>query len=502
MYLKIITTWFIIFLHSCLCFTQTMWVQKTNFGGVARNGAVGFSIGAKGYIGTGIDDLGSRKNDFWEWDQTTNTWSQKANFGGTPRNAAVGFSIGTKGYIGTGYDGTYKQDFWEWDGDPASPNYNTWTQKANFGGAARSTSVAFSIGTKGYIGTGRSTVAYKDFWEYNPATNLWTQKANFSGTARYGAVGFSIGTKGYIGTGYDFSIDNQDFYEWNQANDTWTQKTNFPVARRSASGFSIGTKGYMGTGWLGGVLRQEFYEYNPATDIWTQVTNFCNVRDAAVGFSIGTQGYIGTGRTTGGVSTQEFWEFNSSGSSSCTVLPIKLLSFFGNCAQDKITLHWQTASEINNSHFSIERSSSGNDWNEIGKIKGAGNSSAIRNYEFTDNELQTLNFKPETLYYRLKQTDYDGKCEYFGPVSGNLDECNENKITVLPTVSSNGYFTITGKGKADVSVYTSFEQKIFSSKAETLPFTFSLKENSEGVYIIHINSENKTVAKKIINCHE
>ena len=42
----------------------------------------------------------------------------------------------------------------------------------------------------------------KDFWEYDPAANTWTQKADFGGTARDGAVGFSIGSKGYIGTGY------------------------------------------------------------------------------------------------------------------------------------------------------------------------------------------------------------------------------------------------------------------------------------------------------------
>ena len=42
---------------------------------------------------------------------------------------------------------------------------------------------------------------YKDFWEYDPATNTWTQKADFGGTTRSVAVGFSIGSKGYIGTG-------------------------------------------------------------------------------------------------------------------------------------------------------------------------------------------------------------------------------------------------------------------------------------------------------------
>ena len=47
----------------------------------------------------------------------------------------------------------------------------------------------------------------KDFWEYDPIANTWTQKADFGGTARAVAVGFSIGSKGYIGTGFDCSYN-------------------------------------------------------------------------------------------------------------------------------------------------------------------------------------------------------------------------------------------------------------------------------------------------------
>ena len=91
----------------------------------------------------------STRQDFWEYDPVTNAWTQKADFGGGPREQAVGFSIGGKGYIGTGYNGPYRQDFWEYD-----PATNTWTQKADFGGTARYGAVGFSIGSKGYIGTG------------------------------------------------------------------------------------------------------------------------------------------------------------------------------------------------------------------------------------------------------------------------------------------------------------------------------------------------------------
>lgn len=78
----------------------------------------------------------------------------------------------------------------------------TWTEKAIFSGGGRRGAVGFSIGNKGYIGTGYSGVSYKtDFWEYDPILDSWTQKADFGGGARYHATGFSIGNMGYIGTG-------------------------------------------------------------------------------------------------------------------------------------------------------------------------------------------------------------------------------------------------------------------------------------------------------------
>ncbi|MBI3501348.1 MAG: T9SS type A sorting domain-containing protein [Bacteroidetes bacterium] len=288
-------------LPTAYSFSQGTWSQKANFGGTGRYIAVGFSIGTKGYIGTGYD--GAYKNDFWEWDQANNIWSQKANFVGTARDNATGFSIGTKGYIGIGFDGANKNDFWEWD-----PSINIWTQKANFGGTARREAVGFSIGTKGYIGTGYDGVMKQDFWEFDPSTNVWTQKANFGGTARYEAIGFSIGAKGYIGTGSDGSTLKQDFWEWDQATNVWTQKANFTgTVRRLATGFSIGTKGYIGIGSdISNTPYQDFWEWDQGTNVWTQKANFGGTaRYAAVGFSIGTKGYIGTGVTY----KQDFWEF-------------------------------------------------------------------------------------------------------------------------------------------------------------------------------------------------
>lgn len=285
----------------CNSFAQTpdTWTQKANFGGTARQYAVGFSIGNKGYLGTG----GS--NDFWEYDPYGDTWTQKADFGGTARVNAVGFSIGNKGYLGTGNTSSGPvKDFWEYD-----PTSNNWTQKADFGGGFRYLAVGFSIGSKGYIGTGyiSNGMPTNDFWEYDPQTDTWTSKANFGGSARYWATGFSIGNKGYIGTGNDFTLKN-DFWEWDQATNIWTQKTNFGgTARMVAVGFSIGKKGYIGTGQDGN-FRQDFWEWNQSTDTWTQITNFGGAaRQAAIGFSIEDKGYLGTGFT--GQLLNDFWEY-------------------------------------------------------------------------------------------------------------------------------------------------------------------------------------------------
>jgi len=302
----------ILFCSSISLFSQGTWTQKANFGSTARFLACGFSIGTKGYIGTGDD--GVKKQDFWEWDKSTDTWTQKANFPGTVRTDAVGFSIGNKGYIGTGgssVSGPFYSDFWEYD-----PSANLWTQKTNFGGSARFRATGFSIGTKGYIGTGWDGSFKNDFWEWDQATNTWTQKASFGGSVRWDAVGLSIGNKGYIGCGYATSTAVNDFWEWDQITNIWTQKANVGGSIRSAPvGFSINGKGYIGTGAHdpGPICMNDFWEWDPTNNVWTQKANYGGgTRADAVGFSIGNCGYIGTGYdgpSSNHVNYNDFWEY-------------------------------------------------------------------------------------------------------------------------------------------------------------------------------------------------
>lgn len=242
------------------------------------------------------------------------TWVQKNNLTGLPRQCAVAFSIGSKGYIGTGNSYPYTNDFWEWD--QAS---DTWTQRTNFQGTARDEAVGFSIGTKGYIGTGIDGVGRDDFWEWDQATDTWTQRMNFPGTPRGDAVGFSIGTKGYILTGQNiFSTYTQDVWEWDQTTGLWTAQTSFTTSGRAgAVGFSIGNKGYFGTGIdNGNNFLKDFWEFDPASSTWTQKADFEGTpRYFATGFGIDgckPKGYIGTGLDTLGPNgfTNDFWEWD------------------------------------------------------------------------------------------------------------------------------------------------------------------------------------------------
>jgi len=290
-------------------YAQGTWTRIADFGGAIRRDAVAFSIGEKGYLGTGRDKNFTLRNDFWEYDP--------ANFGGVPRYRAVGFSIGKNGYVGTGYGNEgLKKDFWEYD-----PVTNKWTQKANFGGTARSSAQGFSIGTKGYIGTGTDlnypNADTRDFWEYNPATNKWTKKADFGGDIRAHATAFSIGNKGYLGIGdwvdydgFEYDIKN-DFWEYNPSTNKWTRKADFAGGDWwAAPGFSIDGKGYVGTGYDGiGDSRSAFWEYNPGTNKWTKRANFGGgARTFAVSFSVGGKGYIGMGGNFSG-NKKDFWQY-------------------------------------------------------------------------------------------------------------------------------------------------------------------------------------------------
>ncbi len=84
-------------------------------------------------------------------------------------------------------------------------------------------------------------------------------------------------------------------------------------------------------------------------------------------------------------------------------MPVELISFRGANKKNHNILSWITASEINNSHFEIQRSYDGFNFEKIGSINGHGTSFDNHEYEYIDDS-----FTSSLCYYRLKQYDYDG----------------------------------------------------------------------------------------------
>jgi hypothetical protein len=91
-------------------------------------------------------------------------------------------------------------------------------------------------------------------------------------------------------------------------------------------------------------------------------------------------------------------------------LPVELIHFDAQAAANHTAdLHWQTASELNNNYFDVERSYDAIHWEWVGKVVGNGTTNQLADYSFVD---KTIAKSQQTAYYRLNQIDYDGAHEY------------------------------------------------------------------------------------------
>ena len=110
-----------------------------------------------------------------------------------------------------------------------------------------------------------------------------------------------------------------------------------------------------------------------------------------------------------------------------SALPIDLVSFTGVCENNETEIEFVVASQINNDYFSIYRSTNATDWNLVGEIEGAGNTSTQITYQWIDN-----NPLSGVSYYKLAQTDYDGTSETFSPIAVTCEAAAVDGYSVYP----------------------------------------------------------------------
>jgi len=178
-------------------------------------------------------------------------------------------------------------------------------------------------------------------------------------------------------------------------------------------------------------------------------------------------------------------------------LPIELSSYSVKCEAEKAKLVWSTATEKNNNYFTIERSENGIDFMEVGNLKGAGNSYQIRNYSYLDNTIEL----EKTYYYRIRQTDYDGKSTVSNPMI--LQPCygiKNYKPEVYPNPTSEilkisySYPPVNSK----FTLKTSTGEKIMEGNLDKYENEIELKSLENGFYILEIENNGIYYMRKII----
>jgi hypothetical protein len=154
---------------------------------------------------------------------------------------------------------------------------------------------------------------------------------------------------------------------------------------------------------------------------------------------------------------------------SFTTLPIELVYFEANPSNDAVDLEWMTASEIDNSHYELEKSLDGVDYSKIATVDAIGNSQTLTTYYYTDHSQNAV----ATVYYRLKQVDYDGQFSYSHvvAVTGNL----------TGVINSNGVLSLREQALYDIANVYDVSGKLVYNLA-----LGSIRLNS-GVYLIELS---------------
>jgi hypothetical protein len=170
------------------------------------------------------------------------------------------------------------------------------------------------------------------------------------------------------------------------------------------------------------------------------------------------------------------------------------LSFTGVCNKQDVLLSWSTATEENNKYYSIQHSKNGINWKVIGKIIGAGNSTEVQHYSYTDKEIYN-----SASYYRLSQTDFDEKSKFFKTIA--VKNCREEQIglTIYSTAGSEIFNLLLTGNKTQVLsilVYNSSGKKIFQSAGYQQAIDLSGKP--AGTYFVQCRLSTSDITRKFI----
>lgn len=172
-----------------------------------------------------------------------------------------------------------------------------------------------------------------------------------------------------------------------------------------------------------------------------------------------------------------------------TPLPVEWLFFSGEQAGDVNLLRWETATEINNDYFSVQRSITGVNFENIGTVSAAGNSTQAISYFFTDiHPMKGVN------YYRLQQTDFNGSATLSNIIAINNKDNETYPVFILP---ASDFILISQM------VPAGFEIEIINTLGETIlksgeKRNINVSRLPGGIYFLNLKWENKFHTQKFI----
>ncbi len=206
--------------------------------------------------------------------------------------------------------------------------------------------------------------------------------------------------------------------------------------------------------------------------------------------------------TSNAVSVTGVTDFNSVWAlvASSSPLPIELISFDARLNRDRqVDVTWTTATEINNDYFTVERSRDGNHFESIGTVDGAGNSTGVLTYLFTDPDPYT-----GVSYYRLKQTDYNNTFTRTEMVSVTITEDPGFQISLFPNPVVD-QLTISAAEElqgAVIQIVNSIGQQVLQTTSGSLDennrMVIQTSGLAPGVYFLTLEYNGKVTVSRFI----
>jgi hypothetical protein len=171
-------------------------------------------------------------------------------------------------------------------------------------------------------------------------------------------------------------------------------------------------------------------------------------------------------------------------------LPVQLTSFTAQRQHDRtVTLKWATATEKNSAYFEVQRSLRGGEFTSVARVTAQGNSSKATQYAINDRTAPS-----STLYYRLRQTDMDGKVHY-SPIT-TVGEAGAVAKVVLypnPTQSTIGFIA---EAATPYRVLNQLGQVLLRGITQAGTAQISVESLTHGLYLLELQTEAGRVVQK------